>query len=83
VNGQVFHSDGFGYTLLAHPRAVRRIVADRRWDPEELARVFPETLGARLEPPVGTGLGARVDEEAAQAWQPLAPGQRFWCSPRE
>ncbi|OGL08472.1 MAG: hypothetical protein A3F92_07010 [Candidatus Rokubacteria bacterium RIFCSPLOWO2_12_FULL_71_22] len=41
VNGEVFHSLGYGYTLLAQPQAVRSIRAERRWDPEELARVFP------------------------------------------
>ena len=41
VNGQVFHSYGYGYTLLAQPHAVRSIEADRRWDPEELAAHLP------------------------------------------
>src|SRR5437016_7441985 len=30
VNGQVFHSFGYGYTLLAQPQAVRRLGAGRR-----------------------------------------------------
>src|SRR5262245_34688415 len=47
VNGQVFHSFGYGYTLLAQPQAVRRIEADRRLDPEELARFFPEAVGRK------------------------------------
>src|SRR5688572_18653510 len=29
VNGQVFHSYGFGYTLLAQPQAIRRVEANR------------------------------------------------------
>src|SRR3954466_4917713 len=44
VNGQVFHSYGYGYTLLAEPHAVRSIRSDGRWDPEEMVKVFPETL---------------------------------------
>src|SRR3954466_63296 len=44
VNGQAFHSFGFGYTLLAEPHAVRSIRSDGRWDPEEMVKVFPETL---------------------------------------
>src|SRR5918911_725133 len=55
VNGQVFHSYGYGYTLLEQPQAVRRIVAPSRWDPDELARVFPHTLGATLKPPHASG----------------------------
>ena len=51
VNGQVFHSFGYGYTLLAQPQAVRRLEADRRLDPDELAKLFPKTLGADLKPP--------------------------------
>src|ERR671918_2371684 len=31
VNGQVFHSYGYGYTLLEQPHAVRSIRADARW----------------------------------------------------
>src|ERR687886_2306168 len=48
-NGQVFHSYGYGYTLLAQPTPVRRVEASSRIDPDELARVFPSTLGANLK----------------------------------
>src|SRR2546428_11455935 len=59
VNGQVFHSYGFGYTLFEQPHAVRSIRAQQRWDPEELARVFPKTPGANLKPPPpAAGFGA-------------------------
>src|SRR6059058_946159 len=54
VNGQVFHVYGYGFTLLEQPHAVRSIRATERWDPEELARVFPQTLGANLKPPPST-----------------------------
>src|SRR5947209_662326 len=36
VNGQVFHSFGYGYTLLAQAQAIRRLEADRRLPPDEL-----------------------------------------------
>src|SRR5574342_92305 len=36
VNEQVFHSFGYGYTLLAQPLAVRSIDADRRLVPAQL-----------------------------------------------
>src|SRR5436190_2449637 len=45
VNGQVFHARGYRYTLLAQPLAARAIQSDARWDPEELAELFPRTLG--------------------------------------
>src|SRR5713226_10522946 len=51
VNGQVFHVYGYGFTLLEQPHAVRSIRAQARWDPEELARVFPKTLGENLKSP--------------------------------
>src|SRR3712207_688065 len=57
VNGQVFHSYGYGYTLLEQPHPVRSIRAEGRWDPEELARVFPRTLGGNLKPPTASGFG--------------------------
>src|SRR6266850_2759294 len=51
VNGQVFHVYGYGFTLLEQPHAVRSIRAQQRWDPDELARIFPATLGANLKSP--------------------------------
>jgi NAD(P)-dependent dehydrogenase (short-subunit alcohol dehydrogenase family) len=80
VTGQVFHASGYRYTLLAQPHAVRAIRADRRWDPEELARVFPETLGAHLRLPPSIGFGARMDERPAQEWKPLGGGREFWLA---
>ncbi len=83
VTGQVFHSYGFGYTLLAQPHAVRSIRADRRWDPAELAKVFAATLGANLKPPPSTGFGAKLDQRPDDEWTELKRGQRFWKSPWE
>jgi NAD(P)-dependent dehydrogenase (short-subunit alcohol dehydrogenase family) len=83
VNGQVFHSYEYGYTLLEQPRAVRRVVADSRWDPDELAKVFPETLGANLKPPPALGFGQKMKERPAEEWTTLAPGREFWKSPWE
>ncbi len=83
VNGQVFHSYGYSYTLLEQPHAVRSIKADGRWDPEELAKVFPETLGTDLKLPPSLGFGTKLDERPAEEWTELAPGRRFWKSPWE
>src|SRR5262245_57962834 len=83
VNGQVFHSFGYGYTLLAQPQAVRRIQAERRLEPEELARLFPKTLGADLPAPPGTSFGRTLNERPASEWTDLDAGVRFWQWPRE
>jgi NAD(P)-dependent dehydrogenase (short-subunit alcohol dehydrogenase family) len=64
VNGQVFHSFGYGYTLLSHPQAVRRLEGKRRLTPEEVARHFKGTLGTSLTPPVGTAFGRTLGEGA-------------------
>ncbi len=82
VNGQVFHSYGFGYTLLEQPHAVRSIRAQQRWDPEELARVFPKTLGANLKPPPAGGFGVSFDQRPPSEWS-TAEGYRYWQSPFE
>jgi len=83
VNGQVFHSYGYGYTLFEQPHAARSIRAQQRWDPEELARVFPKTLGANLKPPPpAAGFGATMDQRPSSEWT-TADGYRYWQSPFE
>ncbi|MBI1735345.1 MAG: SDR family oxidoreductase [Candidatus Rokubacteria bacterium] len=81
VNGQVFHARGYRYTLLEQPQAARAVRAERRWDPEDLAKVFPETLGVKLEAPPGIGFGTALDD--APEWKPLGSGRSVWVSPRE
>src|SRR5262245_28007340 len=83
VNGQVFHSFGYGYTLLAQPQAVRRLEANRRLDPEELVQLFPKTLGADLKMPPSTDFGRKLGERPASEWSDLGGGRRFWQWPRE
>jgi NAD(P)-dependent dehydrogenase (short-subunit alcohol dehydrogenase family) len=83
VNGQVFHSFGFGYTLLAQPQAARRLQADRRLDPEEVADLFPKTLGADLRVPPGTEFGRTLDQRPTAEWTDLGDGCRFWQWARE
>jgi NAD(P)-dependent dehydrogenase (short-subunit alcohol dehydrogenase family) len=83
VNGQVFHSFGYGYTLLAQPQAIRRIDADRRLDPEELVKLMPETFGPGLHEPPGTSFGRTLRERPASEWRDLGRGVRFWQWPRE
>jgi NAD(P)-dependent dehydrogenase (short-subunit alcohol dehydrogenase family) len=83
VNGQVFHSFGYGYTLMALPEPIRRVEADRKLDPEELAGLFPDTLGKNLHEPPGTNFGKSLTERPKGEWKDLGKGVRFWQSPWE
>jgi NAD(P)-dependent dehydrogenase (short-subunit alcohol dehydrogenase family) len=83
VNGQVFHSYGYGYTLLAQPQALRRIEANHRIEPDELAKLFPKTLGGDLRNPPGTDFGRALGDRPKSEWVDLGSGRRFWQWPRE
>src|SRR5712671_1723557 len=83
VNGQVFHSFGYGYTLMALPEPIRRIEADRKLEPEELAKLFPDTLGKGLHEPPGTNFGKSLSERPKEEWKELGKGVRYWQSPWE
>jgi NAD(P)-dependent dehydrogenase (short-subunit alcohol dehydrogenase family) len=83
VNGQAFHSYGYGYTLLAQPTPMRRIEADRRLSPDEIASHFDETLGANLRPPPGLDFGKALPERPAEEWTTLPSGVRLWKNPLE
>jgi len=81
VNGQVFHSFGYGYTLLAQPQAIRRIEADRRLEPEELARFVPDSLGHKLQEPPWTLFGKTLDQRPPTEWTEHEGGVRTWKLP--
>ncbi len=83
VNGQAFHSFGFGYTLMAQPQAIRRLDGSKRFTPAELAKLFPSTLGADLAPAPGTNFGREIDKRPAEEWKDLGGGPRFWQWSRE
>src|SRR5499433_1642359 len=83
VNGQVFHSFGYGYTVLAQPQAIRRIDADRRLDPEELVTLLPQTFGTGLHEAPGTNFGRTLHERPMEEWKDLGKGVRFWQWPQE
>jgi NAD(P)-dependent dehydrogenase (short-subunit alcohol dehydrogenase family) len=51
VNGKVFFVMGGLIALLTDPAPVRTIQTDQRWTPEQLAVVFPRTLGMDLVNP--------------------------------
>jgi len=83
VNGQVFHSFGYGYTVLAQPQAIRRVDANRRLDPAELAKLFPQTLGQGLKGAPATEFGRNLNDRPAAEWKDMGNGVRFWQWPRE
>ena len=83
VNGQAFHSFGYGYTLLDQPRAIRRLEANRRLEPAELAALFPTTLGHDLKMPPALEFGRTLDKRAGSEWKDLGKGVRAWQSPWE
>jgi len=51
VNGKVFFVMGGLIALLTDPAPVRTIQTEQRWTPEQLALVFPRTLGMDLVNP--------------------------------
>jgi NAD(P)-dependent dehydrogenase (short-subunit alcohol dehydrogenase family) len=51
VNGQVFFAMGGLIALLNEPAPVRTMFKDGRWTPEEIATLFPRTLGLDLVNP--------------------------------
>jgi hypothetical protein len=78
VNGQVFHSFGYGYTVLAQPQALRRLEGDRRLTPEEIARLWADAFGPDLKPAIGTAFGRVLNERPAAEWKEVARGIRAW-----
>jgi len=83
VNGQVFHSFGYGYTVLSHPQAMRRLEGNHRLTPEEVAQHFKDTIGGNLKAPMGTGFGRTLHERPAAEWRDLGKGIKAWKSPWE
>ena len=51
VNGQVFHVTEGLVNLLNNPKPVKTIQKDGKWTVEEIARVFPATIGLELYNP--------------------------------
>ncbi len=48
VTGMIFHTVGNRVSVMNHPEPTRSIHKDGRWTVEELAGIFPETIGMDL-----------------------------------
>ena len=51
VTGQIVHCAGNQVSVMNHPEPVKSISKDGRWTIEELAAVFPETIGYEMTNP--------------------------------
>lgn len=51
VNGKIFHCTGGNVSLLSDPVILKTIHKAGRWTPEEIAEIFPSTLGQGLVNP--------------------------------
>jgi NAD(P)-dependent dehydrogenase (short-subunit alcohol dehydrogenase family) len=80
ITGQVFGAFGYQIALFGQPRIVGALRHHRRWEPEELQALVPQTLGAYLEPPpAATGSAGLLRQLPEQGWREVAPGITFWA----
>ena len=80
VNGQVFFSQGYTYARLMQPTIDRAVRSEGSWDPESLARVFPDTLGSGACRPFATDMLTFLDHIPADAWDRLEGGGTAWSA---
>lgn len=78
VNGQVFHSYGFGYTLVDQPRTLARLESDNSWTVEELADRFDKYMAPHMPPRVAMPFGRDVDKLSPAEWLDIGNGRRYW-----
>jgi hypothetical protein len=67
--------------LMVQPVPLRRIEADRRLAPSEVAKLFPSTVGRYLLPPPGTTFGKSLEQRPKQEWKDVGDGARYWQAP--
>lgn len=78
VNGQVFHSYGFGYTVVDQPRTVARLERDTEWTPDALAEAFDKHMAPDIPPRTTMPFGRDVDDLSPTEWQDIGQGKRYW-----
>jgi NAD(P)-dependent dehydrogenase (short-subunit alcohol dehydrogenase family) len=78
VNGQVFHSHGFGYTLVDQPRTLARLESSNPWSPEQLASAFESFMAKDVPARAEMPFGRDVDRLEPGEWQPVGNERRYW-----
>ncbi|MCC7045452.1 MAG: SDR family oxidoreductase [Alphaproteobacteria bacterium] len=78
INGQIFHSYGFGYTLIDQPRTLARLESATSWSPDELADAFDKAMAKDVPPQAAMPFGRDVDLLDAKDWTQLANARRYW-----
>jgi len=78
VNGQVFHSYGFGYTLVDQPRTIARLEAATAWSPDDLADAFDKVMAKDVPPQAAMPFGRDVDSLGPDEWKQLGNERRYW-----
>jgi NAD(P)-dependent dehydrogenase (short-subunit alcohol dehydrogenase family) len=78
INGQVFHSHGFGYTLIDQPRTLARLESTSAWTPEELAGAFDAFMAKDVPSRAAIPFGRDVDRLDPGEWQPIDNERRYW-----
>jgi NAD(P)-dependent dehydrogenase (short-subunit alcohol dehydrogenase family) len=78
VNGQVFHSNGFGYTLIDQPRTLARLESMSAWTPEQLAGAFDGFMAKDVPPRAEMPFGRDVDRLDPAEWQAIDNERRYW-----
>lgn len=78
INGQVFHSYGFGYTLIDQPRTLARLESETAWSPDELATAFEKVMAKDVPPQAAMPFGRDVDSLGPTDWTPIGNQRRYW-----
>jgi hypothetical protein len=87
INGHFFGVRGTTIQLYSHWEMAGVLQAERTWTPEELIRLFPETLGKTIDLPEPVTLpgserpvrGTTVMQADPATWSQLAPGVDVWA----
>jgi NAD(P)-dependent dehydrogenase (short-subunit alcohol dehydrogenase family) len=81
INGHFFGVRGNQISLYSHWELAGVLRAERRWEPAELAALYPGAFGLTDTPPAatpGAPRGAAAMQADPATWQPLAPGVDVW-----
>ena len=78
VNGQVFHSYGYGYTLIDQPRTLARLEGSSAWTPDEFATAFEQHMAGDLPARAQMPFGRDVDGLPEEQWTILPGQKRYW-----